>query len=193
MKHPFRRKNARFRLLPFYVLALAGFALAQPTPAGFAAGALVVAAGEALRCWGAGYLVKTERLTVAGPYARMRHPFYAGTLLIGVGFGLAAGGMAAPLVIGLFVPAFLLYTLPYKERVESRRLEDRYGGAYALYRDAVPIFPPRRTPWRAPSGIRAGSPQSWSPGRFRDNSEPGTLLGVSAALVLLALRPLLPA
>lgn len=193
MRHPFRRKNARIRLLPFYLIVAAGFALAEPTPAGFAVGALLVLAGEALRCWGAGYLVKTERLTVSGPYARMRHPFYFGLLLLAVGFGVAAGGRATPVVIGCFLPVYLLYYLPYKERVEGRRLEQRYGGAYAAYRAAVPIFPPKWTPWKAPAEIGASSPRAWSPRRFRDNSEPGTLIGVAAALVLLALRPLLPA
>ena len=191
MRHPFRRKNLSLRLLPAYALAIAAFALARPTPLSFGLGFLLVALGATLRCWGAGHLVKNDRLSVAGPYAHLRHPLYAGTLCLALGFGVIAGGWALVLVLGGFLPVFFLYYFPYKERIESARLEQRHGPAYVEYRHAVPALLPslaRFTPTgRSPTGER------WSCERLRENDEHGTLLGIGLALLLLALRPLLAA
>lgn len=189
MRHPFRRKNFSLRLLPAYALALAALALARPTLLSFALGLPLIALGAGLRVWGAGHLVKNACLSVAGPYAHLRHPLYAGTLCLALGFGVIAGGWGLALVLGGFLPAFFLYYFPYKERVESARLVQRYGDAYAEYRQAVPALVPslaRFTPARG-AAIR----ERWSAERLRDNDEHGTLLGIGVGLLLLALRPLL--
>ncbi len=190
MRHPFRRKNLSPRLLPLYALAIAGFVLASPSRASFLLGSLLVAAGATLRFWGAGYLVKNELLSVEGPYAYLRHPLYAGTLCLALGFGVIASGWALALVLGCFLPLFFLYYLPYKERLESARLERRHGNAYAEYRRAVPALVPsliRFTPAQGSAASRA----RWSARRLRENDETGTMLGIGVALLLLALRPLL--
>jgi protein-S-isoprenylcysteine O-methyltransferase Ste14 len=190
VRHPFRRKNLSPRLLPFYALAIAAFVLARPTLPSFLIGSLLVAAGAALRFWGAGYLVKNDLLSVAGPYAHLRHPLYAGTLCLALGFGVIAGGWALMLVLGCFLPLFFFYYFPYKERVESARLERRHGTAYAEYHRAVPALLPslsRFTPAQD-SGPRR---ERWSFDRLRENDEHGTMLGIGVALLLLALRPLL--
>ena len=188
MRHPFRRKNLSLRLLPFYVLALAALALARPTPLSFALGLPLVALGAGLRAWGAGHLVKNDCLAVAGPYAHLRHPLYAGTLCLALGFGVIAGGWALWLVLGGFVPVFFLYYFPYKERVESERLAARYGDAYAEYRRAVPALWPSLARFSPAHG--AAPAERWSSQLLRDNDEHGTLLGIGVALLLLALRPL---
>lgn len=188
MRHPFRRKNLSPRLLPFYALALAALLLARPTPTSFALGLPLVALGAGLRLWGAGHLVKNDRLSVAGPYAYLRHPLYAGTLCLALGFGVIAGGWALALMLGGFVPAFFLYYFPYKERVESERLALRWGSAYAEYRRSVPALLPSLARFTPPGG--ASERERWSAERMRDNDEQGTLLGVAVALALLALRPL---
>jgi hypothetical protein len=191
VRHPFRRKNLSPRLLPCYLLAGLAFALASPSPPGFAAGLALVCAGEGLRCWGAGHLVKNDRLTVSGPYARLRHPLYAGTLLLALGFALLAGGSALVLVLGAGVPAFFGYYLPYKERVEAARLSRLHGPAYSAYRAAVPSLLPRRARFRPPPGPGFSPAATWSARRLRENSEDGALLGVAVGVGLLALRPLL--
>jgi protein-S-isoprenylcysteine O-methyltransferase Ste14 len=190
VRHPFRRKNLSPRLLPFYALAIAAFLLARPTATSFLLGSLLVAAGAALRFWGAGYLVKNERLSVGGPYAHLRHPLYAGTLCLAVGFGVIAGGWALVLVLGCFLPLFFLYYFPYKERVESARLERRHGSAYAEYHRAVPALLPSRVGFR-PAQAFPPARERWSLARLRENDEHGTMLGIGVALLLLALRPLL--
>jgi protein-S-isoprenylcysteine O-methyltransferase Ste14 len=189
VRHAFRRSKFSARLLPVFAVAIVTYALARPTLLSFAVGTPLVALGAALRVWGTGYLVKNDVLSVVGPYAYLRHPLYAGTLCLGLGFGVIAGGWALALVLGSFVPAFFLYYFPYKERIESARLEKRYGRAYAEYRRAVPALLPSLSRF-TPAG---GSPtrERWSVRRLRDNNEDGALLGICIALLLLALRPLL--
>jgi protein-S-isoprenylcysteine O-methyltransferase Ste14 len=199
VKHPFRRKNLSPRLLPLYAAGLAFFWLASPTRAGLAAGLVLVTAGLSLRVWGAGHLVKNDELTVSGPYAYVRHPLYAGSLLLALGIGAIAGGSAFALALLAITPLFIGYYLPYKERVESARLERHYGAAYASYRAAVPLLVPGRTAWHAPaeSTLEGGTESTgeggtrWSPGRFRDNDEAGTVVGIAVAVLVLALRPYL--
>jgi protein-S-isoprenylcysteine O-methyltransferase Ste14 len=183
---PFRRKFLSARLLPVYALAGLCLWLAEPTPGLVAAGGLLAGLGALLRAWGAGHLVKTERLVVSGPYAYLRHPFYAGTLCAALGFGVAAGPSGLALAALGFAPGFLLYYLPYKDRIEGARLERRYGDAYAAWRSAVPALLPRLAPWR-PAGSEAPRPR-WSAERFRENHEAGVLFAIGAALVLVALR-----
>ena len=191
VKHPFRRKNLSLRLLPCYLIAAAAFAFAKPTAIGFVLGGALVSAGAALRVWGAGHLLKNDRLTVSGPYAHLRHPLYAGTLLLGVGFAVIAGGVALVLVVSCITPLFFFYYLPYKDRIESARLERRYGAAYASYCAGVPLLVPALVPWRPPAALAGERGRCWSLERFRGNSESGTLLGVGLVLSLLALRPVL--
>jgi hypothetical protein len=136
--------------------------------------------------------VKNACLTVSGPYAHLRHPLYAGTLMLGVGFAVIAGGIALVLLLAGFVPFFFLYYLPYKDRIESARLERRYGAAYTAYRAEVRPLVPTLVPWRPHGALALERHRRWSRARFRENSEPGTLLAVGLALFLLALRPVLP-
>jgi protein-S-isoprenylcysteine O-methyltransferase Ste14 len=190
VRHPFRRKNLSPRLLPYYLIAALVLLLAEPTPLYFGLGTVVVCAGAALRAWGAGHLVKNDRLIVAGPYAHLRHPLYAGTLLLGIGFGIIAGGWGLALILAGFLPIFFLYYLPYKERIESARLERRYGGAYSRYRAAVRALLPALAPWTPSDDGSEGVAEHWRAERFRDNGEIGTLIGVGIALALFALRAL---
>jgi hypothetical protein len=93
-------------------------------------------------------------------------------------------------MFGCFLPVFFFYYFPYKERIESARLERRYGSAYAEYRRAVPALLPslvRFTPAQDAAPVR----ERWSFERLRANNEDGTMLGIAVTLLLLGLRPLL--
>jgi protein-S-isoprenylcysteine O-methyltransferase Ste14 len=186
MEWPSPKKVLRLRLVPAYVLGALGLWLADPRPLGFALGLVLVAGGEGLRAWGAGHLVKNDTLTVSGPYAWLRHPLYAGTLLIGLGFIAMAGGPVLWL-LPLGILFFFLYYFPYKDRIESARLERLYGEPYALYRAAIPAFLPAASPWRD-----VGAPRPWSAGRFHANNEGGTAFAVALGVAVLAVRAALP-
>jgi protein-S-isoprenylcysteine O-methyltransferase Ste14 len=187
---PTWRKTVRARLVPLYALGVAGVWLADPTPAGLALGLALVVAGEAVRSWGAGHLVKNDRLTVTGPYAWVRHPLYLGSLLIGAGFLLMGGGPALWLLPGALL-FFFLYYFPYKDRIESARLERLYGPPYARYRAAVPALLPVSGPWPEAAAVSGGD-RRWSADCFRDNDEAGTLAAVVIGTLVLLARAALP-
>ena len=183
LRSPLRRKNVRPRVLVPVAAALLAIAFSHPTPATLALGFALAAAGEALRLWATGHLVKTDRLTVVGPYAYLRHPLYAGSLLIGLGLLAAAGPrvllVGAPLGLGFF----FLYYLPRKERLESARLLERYGSAFDLYRKSVRMLIPRLRPFEG-----ADRDARWSFARVVDNDELGTTLAVTLAFAGLCVR-----
>ena len=167
-RHPFRRKTLKPRTGVLYVLGAAALFAARPELPLFIPGLLLVAAGQSLRLWATGYLLKTDELTTAGPYAFLRHPLYVGSLLMGCGFALVAGRLVASVVIPAGLVFYFGYYLRYKERVESERLEGIYGDAFRAYRAAVPAIFPRLSPWRPPSPSEA---PPWRLERVLENDE----------------------
>lgn len=195
MRNPIRLKNLKLRFALLYLLGALALFFHRPHPLTLAPGVGLVVLGIALRGWGAGHLVKNERLTISGPYAHLRHPLYAGTLLVGVGFGLIAAGPFSLLLLALLLPWFFFMYFPRKERVESARLEHRYGNGYTNYRDGVPALIPSVRAWRpAPES----KPQSdhhqneqentWSRERYIENNELGSLIALLVGLLIFGLR-----
>ncbi|MDP6978656.1 MAG: methyltransferase [Myxococcota bacterium] len=193
MRNPIRLKNLNPRFAPFFALGILALVFLQPHPASLASGAAVVLVGCILRGWGAGHLVKNDRLTVTGPYAHLRHPLYAGTLLVGVGFAVIAGGLLAVGLLAMFLPWFFSKYFPRKERVESERLEALYGAPYARYRNEVPALWPNLHGWRPPTDAEPFDDlaRTWSGERYVDNNELGTLIALTAGLALFAVRALI--
>lgn len=148
VRHPFRREKLRPRVLAAYLAAVAVVVAARPTAAGILVGSLLLGIGASLRVWATGHLYKNQELTISGPYAYLRHPLYAGALLIGTGMAIIAGPGVALVALPLGLGFFFAYYLPYKERVESARLETLHGDAYRRYRDGVRPLVPRLRPWR---------------------------------------------
>jgi len=192
VRNPVRLKNLRLRFLPAVLAAGLCLAWFEPRPAPAAVGIALVASGLSLRAWGAGYLVKRDDLTVTGPYAYVRHPLYAGTLLICAGFGIALGPVGW-LVLAMMLSWFFVSYFPGKERRESQLLEQRYGSSYTTYRSrggallpTLPGFQPDQA-WATGPGVAVAA-RGWSPARYSENNELGTALGVVVGLALLALR-----
>ncbi|MBU1689155.1 MAG: isoprenylcysteine carboxylmethyltransferase family protein [Gammaproteobacteria bacterium] len=81
---------------------------------------------------------QTHTLAVAGPYARIRHPQYAGFVLIMLGFLLQW-----PTV--LTVPMFPVLVVMYVRlaRIEEREVSAEFGDAYMRYAADTPAFFPR--------------------------------------------------
>lgn len=106
------------------------------------AGALMIAAGEALRMWAAGHLVKLHQLTASGPFAHVRNPLYLGSAVIGAGFCVLSGAWWSWLLLA----ASLGLVYPVSVAGEERRLAEYFGQAFHSYTTAVPRWLPR---WRA--------------------------------------------
>jgi protein-S-isoprenylcysteine O-methyltransferase Ste14 len=191
MRNPIRLKNLKLRFALLYLLGALALYFLRPDPLNFAIGGSLVALGSVLRTWGAGHLVKNDRLTVTGPYAHLRHPLYAGTLLVGSGFALIAGGVLSWVLLAILMPWFFLMYFPRKERIESERLEVLYGDEFARYRDAVPALFPSPRAWHPAAGQGDAFDdlaRTWSRHRYIDNNELGTLIALVAGLCLFVAR-----
>jgi protein-S-isoprenylcysteine O-methyltransferase Ste14 len=137
-------------------------------------GLVLMLGGLALRSWAAGIIAKDGALATAGPYALVRHPLYAGSLLMAVGLGDLIGGYANILVLA--AAAIALYAP--KLRNEEARLAIRFGPAWRAYRRTTPVLLPGRR-----SALKAAP---WSLRQWRHNEEHWTVLGALAVLALLA-------
>jgi hypothetical protein len=162
------RRLARLRVPLGYVLGLVALWLAAPTPRSLAIGAAIGAIGEALRIWAAGHLEKGSEVTRTGPYALIRHPLYAGSIVMGAGLAVAAHSAA----VAVLVVTYLAVTITAAIRSEEAHLTDKFGGEYPAYRDG-----------KGSSGRRG-----FSADRAMRNREYRALLGFLAVLLLLAAR-----
>lgn len=166
-----------------WILAAAFFWLAEPGPVSLGFGAAVVLLGLLVRGWAAGVLVKDRELTVSGPYAYTRNPLYLGTFLIGLG-AVIAGARPG---LGLVFVAYFAWIYGSTMARETGELAERFGDAYAGYRDSVPVLLPRRGRFRPVEGDAAAA-VSFSLARYINNKEYEALLGAAAAFGLLALK-----
>ena len=182
-------KTPTWRRFVAYAFAGAVLALADPAGSpvapygGLHIGAALALFGEFWRIWGCGHLRKNQAVISSGPYAHVRNPLYLGTLLILVGFCLAAGNRVV--LYGLLpfaLAVFFSYYTPKKERVESDRLRRRFGEEFEVYHDAVPGYFPRLTKWKG------SKPAPFSGALVVENSEIPTLVLVLLGLVVLYAR-----
>jgi protein-S-isoprenylcysteine O-methyltransferase Ste14 len=162
------RRIARLRVTIGFIASIVVLWLAEPTARSLAIGAVVAAAGEAVRVWAAGHLDKGREVTMTGPYAFTRHPLYLGSSLIGVGFAIASASViAAALVLG-----YLAVTLTAAIRTEEAHLTEKFGAAYPAYRD----------------GRAAAESRRFSAARVMRNREYRALLGLAFVLIVLAIK-----
>ena len=121
-------------------------------------GAPLIAAGLALWLWtvrlfatiGRGTLAPwdpTERLVVEGPYAHVRNPMITAVLAVLVGEALVFGNTAIAIWAGVFAVVNHFFFLAYEEPA----VQERFDEEYRRYKQNVPRWIPRRTPWR-PTG-----------------------------------------
>lgn len=155
--------------------------LARPSAITLAAGGALAAAGEALRIWATGHLIRNQEVTTSGPYAFVRDPLYLGRLLLLVGLCVMAWGYSLvllPFGLGVFFYSYM----PRKHRKEMTRLEGLFGEDYRRYAVAVRSLLPRLTPW--PNASR----KKWSFAvLWRENREQYFLLivlGVATGILL---------
>ena len=171
----------RIRTRAPWLLALPFFWFATPTPTLLAVGAALAAAGLGVRAWAAGTIHKGSRLAVSGPYAHLRNPLYAGTLLAGAGVAAAGGHWAWPVAFALLYAWLYGRTIAHEEEV----LEGRFGDDFRRYRAQVPALVPRLTPYRA-GDADGGDGFSWA--GYRRNREWQPLLALAATFAVLAAK-----
>jgi protein-S-isoprenylcysteine O-methyltransferase Ste14 len=170
----------RIRVPLGFLFAVLYFWLARPTWQSMALGAIGIAAGLLIRALASGHVRKNEALATSGPYAYTRNPLYLGSLVMGVGFCVAArswwvGAALVVMFVAIYLPvirdeeAFLRRTFPEFEEYAQR----------------VPRMVPRVTPLLM---SEKQAPAGFSLDLYLKHREYNALLGAAAMMAGLIVK-----
>jgi protein-S-isoprenylcysteine O-methyltransferase Ste14 len=125
--------------------------LAKPSWTSLLIGLVIITAGIILRALASGHIRKNAELATTGPYAYTRNPLYLGSVLIAMGFVVAARSWwialgAAAMFVFIYVPVI---------KAEEAYLRSTFPD-YTGYAGRVPRLLPRLTPYRAQDSAEAG-------------------------------------
>jgi protein-S-isoprenylcysteine O-methyltransferase Ste14 len=153
--------------------------LARPTQLSLAAGSAVALLGVWIRAYASGYVNKNESLACTGPYAYTRNPLYLGSVVIGVGFAIAA------MSVGIALSLILMYVAIYVPviRGEEAFLTARFP-EFVTYTRKVPRLVPRFTP----AQLGSGGSGSFSRELYLKHREYNALIGTAAMLGVLIVK-----
>ena len=130
----------RIRVPLGFAFAILYIWLAHPTLKFLVVGLMVSIPGILLRASASGHVQKNESLATTGPYAYTRNPLYLGSLIIAVGFALAARSWwIAAIVLVFFVSVYVPVI-----RGEEKFLRSRFP-EFETYTAKVPRLLPRLT------------------------------------------------
>ena len=171
------RVARRIRVPLGFAFAVLYFWLARPTWRSLGIGTVLIVPGLLIRALASGHVRKNETLATSGPYAYTRNPLYLGSLLIGIGFALAARNWWIGVV--LVVMFFAIY-LPVI-RSEEAFLRERFP-EFEEYAKSVPRMLPRLTPASSEAG------GGFSMELYLKHREWNALLGAVAIIVVLIVK-----
>ena len=171
------RVARRIRVPLGFLLAVLYLWLARPTWRFLALGTILIVPGLVIRALASGHVRKNESLATSGPYAYTRNPLYLGSMLIGIGFALAARSwwIAAVLVVmffAIYVPVI---------RGEERFLRQKFPEFDQYARQVPRMFP------RVPPGPSSEAGGVFSADLYLKHREWNALLGsllLGVALIL---------
>ena len=166
----------RIRVPLGFLLAVAYVWLAQPTWKSIGIGTLTALPGIVLRALASGHVKKNEELTTSGPYAYTRNPLYLGSLIMAVGFAVAARSLW---VLALMLLMFFAIYLPVI-RSEEAYLRQAFTN-FDEYARNVPRLFPRLTAF----GNAAGS---FSFDLYLKHREYNAVLGTTAVIAALVAK-----
>jgi protein-S-isoprenylcysteine O-methyltransferase Ste14 len=173
----------RIRVPLGFLFAVLYFWLARPTWRSMALGAILVLPGLLIRALASGHVRKNESLATSGPYAYTRNPLYLGSLVMGLGFCVAARSWW--LGVALVVMFFAIY-LPVIRGEEA--FLRRTFPEFEEYARLVPRMLPRLT---ADSGDESDASAGLSWELYMKHREYNALLGAAAMMVALAVKKIL--
>jgi protein-S-isoprenylcysteine O-methyltransferase Ste14 len=171
--------------VPFFLVPL--LAPGVQTALTWVLGALLVAAGEAVRLAGVAAAGTTTRrrsrgvafLVTYGAFAWTRNPLYVGNFLAWMGVVVASGVLwFLPLAVAIFVAEYYFIV-----RFEEGQLETFFGDEYLRYKARTP-----RWLARPPAAGTVAGPHDWAQAW---RSETSTLLQYAAFAAALAAKALL--
>lgn len=166
----------RIRVPMGFVFAAFYFWRARPTWASLAIGAAIAALGVFVRAMASGHVKKNEELATTGPYAYCRNPLYLGSIVIAIGFAIAARDLWVAIVI------LALFAAIYVPVIRSEEAFLRgYFPQYEAYARRVPRLLPR-TVWLR--GIAPG----FSRELYLKHREYNAVIGAAAMLAALVVK-----
>jgi len=171
----------RIRVPLGFAFAVLYFWLARPMWWSLALGAVSIVPGLLIRALASGHVRKNEALATSGPYAYTRNPLYLGSLLIGIGFAVAArswwvGVVLVMMFFAIYVPVI---------RGEEKYLRERFP-EFEEYARRVQRMLPRITP--ASHGDEGGG---FSMELYMKHREWNALLGALGLAVALIVKMML--
>jgi protein-S-isoprenylcysteine O-methyltransferase Ste14 len=176
----------RIRVPLGFLLAVLYFWLARPTWRSMVLGAIGILPGLLIRGLASGHVRKNEALATSGPYAYTRNPLYLGSLLMGLGFCVAARSWWVG--VALVVMFFAIYVPVIGDEEAFLR---RTFSEFDEYARRVP----RILPWIWPGFTRASSTAEdsaeFSMDLYLKHREYNALLGAVAMMVALVVKKML--
>jgi len=172
----------RIRVPLGFVFAVLYLWLARPTWRFIALGTVLILPGLLIRALASGHVRKNEALATSGPYAYTRNPLYLGSLLIGIGFAVAArswwiGVALVAMFFAIYVPVI---------RDEEAFLREQFP-EFEEYTRHVPRMLPRLVPARG--GNDSGK---FAMELYLKHHEYNALVGAAGMFGLLVVKVLLP-
>jgi len=167
----------RIRVPLGFVFAVLYFWLARPRWSSIGLGVGVILPGLLLRALASGHVKKNEALASSGPYAYTRNPLYLGSLLIGIGFALAArswwvGILLCAMFFAIYIPVI---------QGEEKFLRERFPEFDEYARQVPRLFPQFET-------RESAAPAVFSTKLYLKHREYNATLGSVVLLLALIIR-----
>ncbi len=173
-----QRIARRIRVPLGFAFALIYLWLAHPSLVTIVIGCLVAAVGLAVRAVASGQLRKNEALATSGPYSYARNPLYLGSILIAIGFAVAARSVWIWIVLAVFFAAVYIPVIRDEEAFLRSKFPD-----FELYARRVPRILPR---W---SGESVTS--EFSRELYLKHREYNALIGAALMMLAIAIKMLM--
>lgn len=175
----YSRIARRIRVPLGFVFALLYLWLAKPSFRFLLSSLLLIVPGLLIRALASGHVRKNEALATSGPYAYTRNPLYLGSLLIGIGFAVAARSWWVAVMLVVMFFAIYLPVILDEEAFLHQKFPEFDG-----YARRVPRMFPRFTPNRSADD----EPSGFSRTLYMQHREYNALAGALAVLAALIVK-----
>ncbi len=173
----------RIRVPLSFAFAIFYFWMARPTWRSIVIGCLIALPGLLIRALASGHVQKNEQLATSGPYAYTRNPLYLGSLVMAIGFAIAARNWWIAIVMLLIFSAIYIPVILGEEGFLRERFPE-----FEQYSRTVPRLIPRISPANSEAQINSAT---FSRALYLKHREYNAALGFAAMASALIAKLLL--
>jgi protein-S-isoprenylcysteine O-methyltransferase Ste14 len=170
----------RIRVPLGFLFAVLYFWLARPSWRSIMLGAIVVVPGLLIRALASGHVRKNESLATSGPYAYTRNPLYLGSLVMGLGFCVAARSWWVGVALVVMFLAIYLPVIRDEEVFLRRKFPE-----FEDYARRVPRMWPKLV---SRSGAAGEGSVGFSMGLYLKHREYNALVGTMGMMAALIVK-----